>query len=202
MPSNWSQLTDEQLCAACSRSGQAMEELIRRHQKLVRACARPYFLAGADADDLFQEGMLGLLHAVTLYDPQRETSFRTFAAVCIRSRLISAVRAAGSPAHRPLNDSVPLHTVSLDAPPDEVNLPPTEQSPEELLIGREEFAEFQKRLSGILSPLENRTLELYLEGLSYREIAQFLHKSTKAVDNAVQRIRQKIARLQPPASTA
>ena len=70
------------------------------------------------------------------------------------------------------------------------------------MIGREEFAEFQSRLSGILSPLENRTLELYLEGLSYREIARFLNKSTKAVDNAVQRIRQKIARLQPQASTA
>ena len=202
MPSKWSQMTDEQLCAACSRSGQATEELIRRHQKLVRACARPYFLAGGDFDDLLQEGMLGLLHAVTLFDPRRETSFKTFAALCIRSRLISAVRSAGSPANRPLNDSIPLHTISLDASPEKVNLPPTEQSPEELLIGREEFAEFQSRLSGILSPLENRTLELYLEGLSYREIAQFLHKSTKAVDNAVQRIRQKIARLQPPASTA
>ncbi len=195
-------LTDEQLCTACGQSSQAMEELVRRYQKLVRIFARPYFLAGADFDDLLQEGMLGLLHAVALYDPGREASFRTFAAVCIRNRLISAVRAAGSPKNRLLNDSVPLCTFSLDAPPDEVNLPPTEKSPEELLIGREEFAEFQSRLSGILSPLENRTLELYLEGLSYREIARFLNKSTKAVDNAVQRIRQKIARLQPQASTA
>ena len=70
------------------------------------------------------------------------------------------------------------------------------------MIGREEFAEFQRRLSGVLTPLEQQTLELYLEGLSYLEIAQFLHKSTKSVDNAVQRIRHKIARLQPPASTA
>ena len=195
-------LTDEQLCSECGESSQAIEELICRYQKLVRACARPYFLAGADFDDLLQEGMLGLLSAVSLYDPKRGTSFKTFAAVCIRNRLISAVRAADSPKHRLLNDSVPLCTFSLDAPPDEVSLPPTEKSPEELLIGREEFAEFQTRLSGALSSLENRTLELYLEGLSYREIAQSLHKSTKTVDNAVQRIRQKIARLQPQASTA
>ena len=196
------QQTDEQLCADCRRSSQAMEELILRYQQLVRACARPYFLAGADFDDLLQEGMLGLLSAVSLYDPMRETSFKTFAAVCIRNRLISAVRAADSPKNRLLNDSVPLCTFSLDPPPDEVSPPPTEKSPEELLIGREEFAEFQTRLTGVLSPLESRTLELYLEGLSYREIAQFLSKSTKTVDNAVQRIRQKIARLQPQASTA
>lgn len=195
-------LSDEQLCSACSDWNGAMEELLRRHEKLVRRCARSYFLAGADGDDLIQEGMIGLLHAVTHFDPKREASFRTFATACIRHRLISAVRSAGSAKHLPLNDALPLHTFSLDAPPDEGNPPPTLQSPEELLIGREEFAEFQRRLSGVLTPLEQQTLELYLEGLSYLEIAQFLHKSTKSVDNAVQRIRHKIARLQPPASTA
>lgn len=187
-------LTDEQLCADCGQSSQAMEELVGRYQKLVRACARPYFLVGAEFDDLLQEGMLGLLHAVSLYDPQREVSFQTFAAVCIRNRLISAVRRAGSDKHRLLNDSVPLCTFSLDAPSDEVNLSPTEKSPEELLIGREEYAEFQTQVASALSPLENRVLELYLEGLSYQEIASILNRSAKSVDNAVQRIRKKIAR--------
>ena len=179
-----------------------MEELVRRHRQLVRICARPYFLAGAEADDVLQEGMLGLLHAAATYDAARSASFRTYAAVCIRSRLISAVRASWSAKHRALNDSVPLYAFSLDAPSDEANPTPTEKSPEELLIGREEFAEFQRRLTGVLSPLERQTLSLYLEGLSYREIAQSLHKSAKTVDNAVQRIRQKMARLHPPATTA
>lgn len=195
-------LTDEALCAECMQSAQAVETLVVRYQKLVRASARPYFLAGADFDDLLQEGMLGLLHAVSLYDPKRGTSFKTFAAVCIRNRLISAVRAADSMKHRLLNDSIPLCTFSFDASSDAANLPPTEKSPEELLIGREDFAEFQVRLSSALSPLEQRILELYLEGLSYREIADLLKKSIKSVDNAVQRIRRKIARQNIPASTA
>ncbi len=178
-----------------------MEELVRRHRQLVRICARPYFLAGAEADDVLQEGMLGLLHAAATYDAARSASFRTYAAVCIRSRLISAVRASWSAKHRALNDSVPLYAFSLDPATDEAPTHPTEKSPEELLIGREEFEEFRRRLSGALSPLEGKVLALYLEGLSYREIAQLLHRSAKAVDNAVQRIRQKAARLQAPAST-
>ena len=100
-------LSDEQLCSACSDRNGAMEELLRRHEKLVRRCARSYFLAGADGDDLIQEGMIGLLHAVTHFDPKREASFRTFATACIRHRLISAVRSAGSAKHLPLNDALP-----------------------------------------------------------------------------------------------
>lgn len=202
MLSSWESMTDEQLCAACSQSGQALEELVRRHRKLVRACARPFFLAGADSDDLLQEGMLGLLRAAALYQPARDTSFRTFAAVCIRNRLISLVRAAGASQRRLWNESIPLGSFSLDASPEKSCLPPTEQSPEELLIGREDFLEFRGRLSQALSALENQVLALYLDGFSYYEIGQFLHKPTKAVDNAVQRIRRKLARLQPPASTA
>lgn len=195
-------MSDEALCQICGSSDEAREILVRRYEKPVCRWARSYFLVGADGEDLLQEGMIGLLHAIAHFDPKREASFRTFAAACVRNRLISAVRSACSAKHIPLNDALPLHTFSLDAPPDEGNPTPTLQSPEELLIGREEFAEFQRRLSGVLTPLEQRTLELYLEGLSYLEIAQFLQKSTKSVDNAVQRIRHKIARLHIPASTA
>lgn len=195
-------LSDEQLCAACAESGEALETLVTRYSNLVRACARPYFLAGADSDDLLQEGMLGLLHAVSAFDPKREASFKSFAAVCIRSRLISAVRAADSGNNRLMNHAVSLCTFSPSSQPSEINLPPTEKSPEELLIGREEFAEFLTRLDAVLSPLEKQTLELYLKGLSYREIADSLQKSPKSVDNAVQRIRAKVSRQSPQASTA
>jgi len=146
--------------------------------------------------------MLGLLRAVALYDPARETSFRTFAAVCIRSRLVSAVRAAGAPRHKLLNESVSLCSFPLDASSHEAHLSPVEPGPEELLIDQEEFEELCGRLRQALSGLENRVLELYLEGLSYGEIGRTLQKSTKSVDNAVQRIRRKLARLIPPAITA
>lgn len=202
MPESLVSRTDEQLCAMCGQSSQALEELVRRCQKLVRVCARPYFLAGAEADDLMQEGMLGLLRAVALYDPAREASFRTFAAVCIRSRLVSAVRAAGAPRHKLLNESVPLCTFPLDASSHAACFPPVEPSPEELLIDQEEFAELRSRLQKALSGLENQVLELYLEGLSYGEIGRTLHKSAKTVDNAVQRVRRKLARLLPQAVTA
>lgn len=202
MHPRWESMTDEQLCAACRQSSQALEELVRRHQKLVRACVRPFFLAGADSDDLLQEGMLGLLRAAALYQPARDAAFRTFAAACIRNRLISLVRAAGASQRRLWNESIPLGAFSLDASPEKSCLSPTEQSPEDLLISRENFLELRSRLSKALSALENQVLALYLEGFSYCEIGRFLHKPTKAVDNAVQRIRRKLARLQTLASTA
>lgn len=202
MQASYHAMTDEQLCAIRDQSDQVMDELVRRYQKLVRACARPYFLAGADFEDLLQEGMLGLFQAISFYNSHREASFRTFAVVCIRNRMISAVRSANSVNNRLLNDSIPLCTFSLDASSDEVNLPPTEKSPEELLIGREEFAEFHDRLTSALSPLEKQILDLYLEGLSYHEIAELLNRSTKSVDNAVQRIRKKAAQHTLPALTA
>lgn len=194
--------TDEQLCAACESSIQAMEELVSRYHKLVRVYAIPYFLVGADADDLLQEGLLALVRAVSLYDPTRDTSFKTFAAVCIRNRLISAVRKAESQKNRLLNDSIPLCTFSLDVLSDEVNLPTTESSPEELMIGEETAAEILEQLKSSLSSFERSILVYYLEGLPYHEIAKLLNKSAKSVDNAVQRIRKKAARQLNSAKTA
>ena len=195
-------LTDEELCAECAKSTLAAEELAVRCRSLVRACARPYFLAGAEFDDLLQEGMLGLLHAAAMYDPARGVPFRSFASLCIRRRLIDAVRSAGSAGSRLLSDALPLCAVSQGPLPDTAALHPVEKDPEELLIGREEFLEFRRKLSDALSPFENRILALYLEGLSYAEIARRLGRPVKSVDNAVQRIRRKIARLHNPASTA
>ena len=194
-------LTDEELCAVCAQSTLAAEELALRCRTLVRACARPYFLAGAEFDDLLQEGMLGLLHAAAAYDPARGVPFRAFASLCIRRRLIDVVRHAGSAGSRLLSDALPLCAVSQGPLPDGTGPYPAEKDPEELLIGREEFREFRRKLADALSPLENRILALYLEGLSYAEIARRLNRSVKSVDNAVQRIRRKIARLHNPAST-
>ena len=182
-----SEYTDAQLLSVCDTSPDALEILIGRYSRLVRSCARPLFLAGADHEDLVQEGMIGLLHAVRSYDPDSGTPFEAFAALCIRHKLISAVRAASAEKHLPLNDSVPIQTYSLDAHGS------LETDPETSFIGREGFRERMDALRGRLSASEKTVLQLYLEGLSYREIAQRAQCSTKAVDNAVQRIRRKAA---------
>lgn len=185
--------TDEDLCmAAAAGDSQCESELVRRYGQLVRACARPLFLAGGDSEDLIQEGMLGLLTAIRSFDPARDTAFRTYAAICIRSRLISAVRAAQGGKHIPLNHSVSFEPPLFDGA--NAHLFSTVESPEDVIIGREELKERLDALKGQLSELEAQILPPYLSGLSCGEIARRVGRSQKSVDNAIQRIRRKVAR--------
>ena len=181
------ELTDEELCLeAVSGDRLAEEMLVMRYMRLARACARPYFLAGGDSEDLLQEAMFGLLKAIREYDSTRDAAFKTFAEVCIRNRIRSAVTAASRDKHALLNHSVPIEEQPLldsDHAPD----------PEELFISREEEEERFTVLSRKLSSLEQRILSLYLHGYSYREIGEQVGRSDKSVDNAVQRIRRKAA---------
>lgn len=182
--------SDELLCMlAASGDCIAEETLVMRYNRLVRICARPFFLAGGDSEDLLQEGMLGLLTAVREFDVQREVQFRTYAEVCIRRRLLSAIRAAGRDKHNPLNYSLSLE---INGTADSVDCW-KQQSPEELLIDREVLRERMDRLYGELSKLESLILGHYLNGLSYLEIAREIDRPQKSVDNAVQRIRRKLA---------
>ena len=183
---------DEVLCDRAAQGDPAAEEeRAGRYARLVRACARPLFLAGGDSEDLIQEGMVGLLTAIRTFSRKRDTAFRTYAEICIRSRLHSAIRAAQRDKHSPLN-----HSVSLPPLFDESNahLFPREKSPEDVVIGREEFEEKLDALKGQLSGFESEILQLYLDGFSCREIAVRVGRSPKSVDNAVQRIRKKWAR--------
>lgn len=185
--------TDEELCSQVS-SGmpQAEEELVRRYGCLVRACARPLFLAGGDSEDLIQEGMLGLLTAIRGFDPSKSASFRTYAEICIRSKLATAIRAAQRDKHLPLNHSVSFETPLFDGT--NPHLFSSEESPEDVVIGREELQERLDALKGQLSGFEAEILSYYLGGLSCAEIAGRVHRTPKSVDNAVQRIRHKMAR--------
>ena len=189
--------TDDELCAQAAEGDRAAEELlVMRYNRLVRMCARPFFLAGGDSEDLIQEGMLGLLSAIRSFQAEQGASFRTYAEVCIRSRLISAVRSASSGKHSPLNGSISFETPSFDGIPDYVSnmavgLP--QKNPEDLLISREEQQEYLDKAKGQLSGFEANVLGYYLEGFSYQEIAAQVKRSTKSVDNAVQRIRRKLS---------
>lgn len=186
-------LSDEELCLCAARGDTKAEtELVRRYGQLVRACARPLFLAGGDSEDLIQEGMLGLLTAIRGFDPGRDASFRTYAEICIRSRLITAIRAAQGGKHAPLNHSISFEPPLFDGT--NAHLFSSVESPEDVIIGREELKERLDALKGQLSELEAKILPLYLNGLSCREIADRVDRSQKSVDNTIQRIRRKVAR--------
>ncbi len=182
---------DEVLCRQAQAGDQLAEEtLIVRYARTVRRCAHPLFLMGGDAEDLFQEGLLGLLSAIRDYRDDRSAGFGTYAETCIRNRLSSAVLTANRLKHAPLNTSVPLDGQEAE----ELR---SASSPEQEVIGREESRELSQMLQGILTPTESRVLDRYCDGYSYREIADQLGVTTKTVDNAVQRIKRKLAKRKP-----
>ena len=189
--------SDEALCGMAAAGDRVAEErLVIRYNRLVRMCARPYFLAGGDSEDLIQEGMVGLLAAIREYDPSKAAAFRTYAEVCIKNRLRSAVKAAARDKHTPLNNSVPFEPPLFDGKGEQYAYhAPVRQleDPEEIFLSRESFRERMEALMGQLSGFEANVLRLYLTGLSYSEIAAEVKKSPKSVDNAVQRIRRKLA---------
>lgn len=193
-------LQDNELQRLAASGDRAAEELLAgRYMQLVRVCARPLFLAGGDSEDLSQEGMFGLLSAIREYDPAQGVSFRSFAEHCIRMRLYSAVKSAARLKHLPLNDSMPLEQLS-DDPSSQLSAAPEmfRRSPEDLVLARESKEELIELCKRRLSRLELQVLDCYLEGLSYRDIAQRLQKDEKSVDNAVQRIRRKLAQTLHP----
>ena len=188
-------LSDEQLQAlAASGENGAEDALARRYVRLVRVCARPYFLIGGDSEDLLQEGMLGLLMAMREYDPGKGAAFHTYAETCIRNRIQSAIRSASRKKHAPLNDGVSLDYVLSDES-QSLGDQFISRSPEEQVLARETEKELISASAERLSDLEARILSLYLDGLSYQEMAAETGRDTKAIDNAVQRIRKKLATL-------
>lgn len=189
-------LPDEDLCRSVQLGDRFAEELlVTRYTRLVRSCARPFFLIGGDSEDLTQEGMIGLMNAVREYDAAKTASFRTFAEICIRNRLYSVLRSAARDKNSPLNQSVPLDTPFFDSnsyTSGTSNL--AQRSPEDFLIDREHTKSLLSGVRKQLSEFEAKILGYYLDGLSCREIAETVGKSSKSVDNAVQRIRRKMAR--------
>ena len=189
-------LSDAELQRLAVSGDRAAEEaLAARYMQLVRVCARPLFLAGGDSEDLIQEGMFGLLSAIREFDPEQGASFRSFAEHCIRMRLYSAIKSASRLKHLPLNDSMPLEQLS-DDPGSQLSAAPElfRRSPEDLVLARESKEELKDLFARCLSKMEKQVLDLFLDGLSYRDIAKALNKDEKSVDNAVQRIRRKLAR--------
>ncbi len=189
--------SDDELQSLAARGdSNAENELAIRYRRLVRICARPYFLAGGDSEDLIQEGMLGFLSAVREYSPELGSSFKTYAELCIKRRIFSAVKSASRLKHAFLNDGVSLEEIlseesqTLTA----YSVEPFSRTPEEQVLARESKKDFISTYSRFLSRFEVQVLNYYLDGLSYAEIAEECSRPLKSVDNAVQRIRNKLAR--------
>lgn len=186
-------ISDEKLQKlAVVGDAEAEELLIRRYNRIILSLSRPFFLTGGDSDDLLQEGMLGLLNAIRQYDPGEKASFHTFAVLCIRRRLYSAMRRSGSSNSISLDECLSLESSLFDENPARND---SVRSPEDVLIDREETGKRYDSLLQNLSSLEKSVLRCFLRGMSYREIAEYTHKSVKAVDNAIQRIRRKLEKL-------
>jgi RNA polymerase sporulation-specific sigma factor len=175
----------------------AYDRIVRRYYGFVRLKASSYFLAGGDADDLIQEGLVGLYKAVRDYRTDRESSFRNFAELCITRQIITAVKTATRNKHTPLNQYVSFSATpasATDGEPtlDEIIPGPSVDDPISQVISSEELRALVGCLSTALSDLESRVLSLYLDGRSYEEIAGLLDCDAKTVDNALQRVKRKV----------
>ena len=177
----------------------AMDYLIRKYTALVKSEARKMYLIGADEEDLIQEGMIGLFQSIRDFDSAMESSFSGFAKLCVRRQIYSAVTASNRKKHQPLNNYV-----SFDEPAfadgetvqtveEVIFADETQTNPEKIMLDREQVDMIESLIVERLSRYEKRVLELYLEGRSYDDIGEQLGKSRKAVDNAIQRIRKKVA---------
>ena len=174
----------------------AEETLMRKYKETVKIKAKMYYMAGADEDDVVQEGMIGLLKAIRQYDAEKETSFGTFAGICITRQIISAIRSADREKHKALNTSVSLNDPLKDES-GEITVEDTlrtnmAENPETLLVMKDIAGYILHNGDNILSDLEMEVLSEVLKGRSHEEIAEKLGKNSKSIDNALQRTKKKI----------
>lgn len=175
----------------------ASGELVRRYRGMIRWKARYYFLAGADRDDIVQEGMIGLFKAIRDYDSTRQASFRSFAELCVTRQIISAVKSSTRRKHSPLNGYVSLSRPAAGEDGGERLLSDIIAAreicdPADIVLGAWETDFILTGVGQSLSEFERQVLVLYTGGKSYQDIADLLGRHTKAVDNALQRIKRKI----------
>jgi RNA polymerase sporulation-specific sigma factor len=179
--------------------GDALEYLLNKYKNFVRAKARSYFLIGADREDIVQEGMIGLYKAIRDFRCTKLTTFRAFAELCVTRQIITAIKTATRQKHRPLNSYISLNKPVYDEESDrsliDIVASGKISNPEEIIIGREDFTIIESKMGRLLSPLEMQVLRKYIEGKSYFEVADELKRSVKSIDNALQRVKNKIEKL-------
>ena len=175
--------------------GQALAYLLNKYKNFVRSKARSYFLIGADHEDIVQEGMIGLYKSIRDFQPARLASFRSFAELCVKRQIITAIKAATRQKHVPLNSYVSLNKPLYDEESDRTLLDVIEgrvTNPEDLYISQEDLSRIQSQISEILSDLERQVLDAFIDGKSYQEMAELLGRHVTSIDNALQRVKRKL----------
>ncbi|MFS8524222.1 MAG: RNA polymerase sporulation sigma factor SigH [Limnochordales bacterium] len=195
---DFSRMTDEEVVRVAQEGSEdAYDYLLRKYEKLVYIWTRPYFLQGAEDDDLLQEGMIGLYKAIRDFSPG-SSSFWSFAKLCIVRNVISAIKGTTRQKHIPLNQYTSLHKPVYDAEGDrtlmEVLTNNKVDDPEKLVIDRERLYHTQRQIKKMLSEFEYKVFRLYINGLTYKEMAARLGTHTKSIDNALCRIKLKLQR--------
>ncbi|GFI42943.1 MAG: RNA polymerase sporulation sigma factor SigH [Dorea sp.] len=194
---NYEHMTDEQLIGKLRKGDRhIMDYIMEKYKNLVRKEANAMYLLGGENDDLIQEGMIGLFKAVQDFNVEQETSFYSFAKLCITRQMYSAIEASKRKKHSPLNSYISLYETSEEQGSlIETMAAGQESNPEELLVSREYAELLEMKLEESLSELENRVLYLHLLGTDYKTIARLLDKSPKTIDNALQRIKGKTEKI-------
>ncbi|KMY42713.1 RNA polymerase factor sigma-70 [Peribacillus loiseleuriae] len=194
---NYDKLEDQVLVKmAHSGDSESLTFLINKYHNFVRVKTRPYFLIGADKEDLVQEGMIGLYKAIRDFRADMMTSFKAFADLCITRQIITAIKTATRQKHGPLNSYVSLDKPLYD---EESNYTLMDMisgeeitNPEALIINQEKANDVDLKIAELLSDLERRVLTLYMDGQSYVEISEELNTHVKSIDNALQRVKRKL----------
>ena len=192
-------MADEQLIRKLREGETAIADfIVNKYKSMVKKKAKAMFLLGGENDDLIQEGMIGLFKAIRKYDLSQEVSFASFADLCVSRQMSSAIKMSNRKKHSPLNSYVSLYQ-SDDDEAEENNILLIEQlqnaqggNPEDIFLDKEYFKTMEQELAKRLSDFESKVLHLHLLGEDYRTIAKLLDKSPKSIDNALQRIKQKV----------
>ena len=189
-------LEEEIVIEAKNGSVRAQEYVISKYESFVKAKSKSYFLIGADKEDIYQEGMIGLYKAIRDFNYEKSTTFRSFAELCITRQIITAIKTATRQKHIPLNTYVSLNKPVSEDDSERTLLDILSSmkisDPEELIIGKEEKKYIEEAISKVLSDLEMEVLQSYLDGKSYQEIACDLDRHAKSIDNALQRVKRKL----------
>ena len=186
---------DDVVVLAQQGDGEALEYLLDKYKNFVRGRARSYFLVGADHEDIVQEGMIGLYKSIRDFKPDKQSSFRAFAELCVKRQIITAIKTATRQKHVPLNSYVSLNKPLYGEESDRTLLDVIEgrvTNPEELFICQEDMSHIQEQIGTVLSDLEQQVLSAFLDGKSYQEIAEMLGRHVKSIDNALQRVKRKL----------
>lgn len=173
----------------------ALNKLLNKYKELVNMKVGKYFIIGAEKEDIYQEGMIGLYKAIKSFDSEKQNSFKTFANLCIERQLITAIKTSNRQKHMPLNSYLSLNATAYDDDNDtsllEIFNSKTVEDPLETLTKKEYYKTVEDKIEENLSDFEKQVLHRYARGESYVSIAEKLDSPVKSIDNAIQRIRKK-----------